>query len=70
MAKDKYNISVIYVDFPMGSSPEYGVSGGWTKEEAEVEVEKLLCEVDKDPQKYACCNPHYYIRNARTGKAV
>ena len=62
MSKQKYEISVVYVDFPMGSSPEYFLSGGWTKQQAEEEVEKLLCEVDKDPQKFACANPHYYIR--------
>jgi len=63
MAEEKtYAISVYYVDYPMGRSPEYSVSGGHTLEEAERIVEEKLCEVDKDPEKFACANPVFTIK--------
>lgn len=63
MTEEKtYAISVYYVDYPMGRSPEYSVSGGHTLEEAERIVEEKLCEVDKDPEKFACANPVFTIK--------
>jgi len=59
-----YSISVSYVDFPMGASPEYHISSGHTLREAEDIVERYLQEVDKDPQKFSCRNPCYYIKDA------
>ena len=44
-----YKVTVCYVDFPMGASPEYTVRGNLTLEEANGIVKELQNNEEKNP---------------------